>query len=201
MSSFFQFVRNQYADLPLPQPPKDIGQATYVVTGANTGLGYQCVQHLFRMKAHRVILAVRSLDKGRTALDTIRRDTNSTTSGEVWQLDLQSSESVEGFAKRLDTLDRIDAFIANAGVITASFQTVDDLELSLAVNTVYTMLLALRVIPKLQRSARKHSIQPRLVFVSSSTAFGSRMDGYLESLSGNIFDAMSTEKGFKTLNQ
>ena len=47
---------------------------TAVVTGANTGLGYQTARALAAKGAH-VVLAVRNTDKGRAAADLIARAT------------------------------------------------------------------------------------------------------------------------------
>jgi len=201
MSGFTDFVRNQYADLPVPEPPADIANETYIVTGANSGLGRECVRHLFRMGAGRVILAVRSREKGETVLAALRGETGSTTAGEVWELDLASLDSVEAFARRLGTLDRLDALIANAGVVTTRFQAVEGLELSLLVNVVSTMLLGIRALPKLRESARRFGVQPRLVIVSSRTALDSKMKRVLEGLRGDVFDALSSEQSFSTFVQ
>ncbi len=171
------------------------------MTGANTGLGFECVKHLFRMGAGRIILAVRSCEKGEAALAAIRSETGIHDVGEAWELDLASFDSVEAFAKRLSMLDRLDALIANAGVVTTRFQTVEGMEMSLLVNVVSTMLLGFRALPKLQESARKFGIQPHLTVVSSRTAFGSNMKQAMDKLQGDVFDVLSTEKGFNTFVQ
>ncbi len=73
MPGFLGFVGEQYTHLPLATPPANIQNGTYVVTGANTGLGYECAKHLIRFGAGRVIIACRSLDRGNAALAKIRR--------------------------------------------------------------------------------------------------------------------------------
>jgi NAD(P)-dependent dehydrogenase (short-subunit alcohol dehydrogenase family) len=98
------------------------------------------------MGAKRIIMAVRTPSKGETALAAIRRETQRRDVGEVWELDLTSFNSVETFVKRISELDRLDALIANAGVVMGRFQTVQGLELSLLVNVVATMLLAFRAL-------------------------------------------------------
>ncbi|PCG95217.1 Short-chain dehydrogenase/reductase SDR [Penicillium occitanis (nom. inval.)] len=152
MPSFIDFARNQYTHLPIPEPPANIKDATYIVTGANTGLGYECAKHLFHMGAKRIILAVRTPSKGEAALATIRSETGRKDVGEVWELDLTSLDSVEAFAQRVNKLDRLDAIIENAGVVMTKFQLVEGIETSVLVNVVSTMLLAFRVLPKLQES-------------------------------------------------
>lgn len=203
MPRIMGFIRDQRTHLPMPQPPANIAEATYIVTGANSGIGLECAKHLSRMGANRIILAVRSFSKGETALSTIRSETGRPDVGEVWELDLASPKSVEDFAMRLNQLDRLDALIANAGVVTANFETVEEggMELSLVVNVVATMLLAFRALPKLEESARKVGSQTHLVVVSSNSAFESETEQHVGRLEGDIFDALSSEKNFKTLVQ
>jgi len=201
MPGFFDFVRNQYTDLPVPPAPANIANGTYIVTGANTGLGFECTKHLFRIGTGRIIMTARSLEKGEAALAAIRRETGRQAVGEVWELDLTSLDSVEAFARRIDTLERLDALIANAGVATARFETIEGMELSLVVNVVSTMLLAFRALPKLQESARRLGIQPHLVIVSSNAAFESNLERIMEQLQGDVFDGLSTKKGYKTMVQ
>lgn len=201
MPRFLNFVRDQYTDLPIPRPPANIADATYIVTGANSGLGFECTKHLFRMGTKRVILAVRSRSKGESALAAIRTATDRPDVGEVWELDLASLSSVEAFAKRIGQLDRLDALIANAGVAMGTFQLIEGMESTLMVNVVSTMLLALRALPKLHESARRLGIQTHAVIVSSNTSFESSAEKNVGSLQGDVLDALSVEKRFKTFVQ
>lgn len=195
------FIRDQYTTLPVPEPPRNIADATYIVTGANSGLGLECTKHLFRMGAKRIIMAVRTASKGESALTAIRNETGRQGVGEVWELDLTSPDSVEAFSQRVSILDRLDGLIANAGVVMGNFQTSEGLELSLLVNVVSTMLLVFRALPKLQESARKLVVQTHVVIVTSNTALESSMEHNISSLKGDVFDALSMEKNFKVLAQ
>ena len=191
MSGFLGFVAEQYTHLPLIDPPADVEKSTYIVTGANTGLGYECAKHLIEFGAARVIIAIRSVEKGNAALARLRKETGRASAGEVWELDLASLDSVEKFAKRVNGLDRIDAIIENAGVALLEFTKVDDIEMSLMVNVLATMLLAFRVLPKLKESAKKFNIQPRLVIVSSGTGLYPMLKGKLDNVEDNLFQTMS----------
>lgn len=195
------FVCDQYTKLPIPEPPADIANATYIVTGANSGLGFECAKHLVRMGAKRIIMAVRSRSKGEVALSTIRSETGRQDAGELWELDLASLDSVEAFARRISALDRLDALIANAGVATSEFKLVEGVETSLVVNVISTMLLAFRALPKLRESARRLDALTRLVIVSSNTALEPEMEQSVGSLRGEVFDALSVEKDFRTFVQ
>ena len=107
---------------------------TAVVTGANTGLGYETALALASRGA-RVVLAVRNLDKGKAAADLIARRTPGSDVS-VQELDLTSLASVEDAAEALRTsLDRIDLLINNAGVMmTPKASTKDGFELQFGTN-------------------------------------------------------------------
>jgi NAD(P)-dependent dehydrogenase (short-subunit alcohol dehydrogenase family) len=98
---------------------------TAVVTGANTGLGFQTATAL-AAKGARVVLAVRNLEKGKEALDRITA-ANPGAEVELQSLDLASLASIRTAAAELETgHDRIDLLINNAGVMLPPKQTTDD---------------------------------------------------------------------------
>lgn len=96
-----------------------------VVTGANTGIGYQTAAALAYRGAH-VVLAVRNLEKGNAALSRIvaarpRADVT------LQALDLSSLDSVRSAADALRTAyPRIDLLINNAGVMWTPKQVTED---------------------------------------------------------------------------
>lgn len=82
-----------------------------------SGLGYEAAKHVARSNAARIILAVRTVSKGEEAAETLKHEIpNWKGVVDVWQLDLTNFESSIAFSKRLATLDRLDVYIANAGV-------------------------------------------------------------------------------------
>src|SRR5271155_153287 len=84
-----------------------------VITGANTGLGYETAAALAGHRAH-VVLAVRNLDKGKDAAARIAADSPHADIA-VQELDLTSLESIRGAAEQLrSSYDRIDLLINNA---------------------------------------------------------------------------------------
>jgi NAD(P)-dependent dehydrogenase (short-subunit alcohol dehydrogenase family) len=105
-----------------------------VVTGANTGLGYETAAALASRGA-RVVLAVRNLDKGKAAADLILRRTPGADVS-LQELDLTSLASIEDAAEQLRAdLDRIDLLINNAGVMmTPKGTTKDGFELQFGTN-------------------------------------------------------------------
>ena len=123
---------------------------TAVITGANTGLGFETAAALAAKGAH-VVLAVRDLDKGNDAAARItaaHRDADV----EVQKLDLSSLESVRAAADELRSRhDAIDLLINNAGVMmTPKATTKDGFELQFGTNHLghfaFTGLLLDRVL-------------------------------------------------------
>ena len=171
----------------LPYPTKDFSGQTIVVTGSNTGLGLEAARHFTRLNAEKVILAVRNLDKGEVAKNSIEESTQRHGVVEVWQLDLSSYESVKQFANRTSGLKRLDIFFENAAVATQNFRMAEDNELTITTNVVSTFLLGLLVLPKLRESATRFNITPYLNVTNSSVhalpTFPQRRDAnILESL-------------------
>jgi NAD(P)-dependent dehydrogenase (short-subunit alcohol dehydrogenase family) len=98
---------------------------TAVITGANTGLGYETAAALAAKGAH-VVLAVRNLEKGRAAAERISAATPG-ASVAVQELDLSSLESVRAAAEELKARhDAIDLLINNAGVMFTPRSTTKD---------------------------------------------------------------------------
>ena len=75
---------------------------TVLVTGANTGIGYETARALAGKNA-RVLLACRSMDKGRAARDRILA-LHPNADIKVVQLDLGSLESIREAADQIRTL-------------------------------------------------------------------------------------------------
>ena len=107
---------------------------TAVITGANTGLGYETAAALAAKRAH-VVLAVRNLDKGNEAARRLEQATPG-ASVTVQELDLTSLESVRAAADELRSEhDTIDLLINNAGVMfTPKATTKDGFELQFGTN-------------------------------------------------------------------
>jgi NAD(P)-dependent dehydrogenase (short-subunit alcohol dehydrogenase family) len=119
MNSIAATRKWQEADVP------DQSGRVAVVTGANTGIGYQAAAVLAYRGAH-VVLAVRDLEKGNAALSRIvaARPGADVT---LQALDLTSLDSVRCAADALrSAYPRIDLLINNAGVMLTPKQTTKD---------------------------------------------------------------------------
>ena len=122
-----------------------------VVTGANTGLGFETARALAARGAS-VVLAVRNLEKGKEAAARIAVAAPD-ASVTVQELDLASLDSVRAAAAELQAAhQRIDLLICNAGVMYPPRQrTADGFELQFGTNHLghfaLTGLLLDRMLP------------------------------------------------------
>lgn len=135
---------------------------TVMVTGANTGIGYQTARALAGRGAH-VVLACRNERKGRDAISGVMKDQPS-GSVSYLRLDLADLASVaecaSRFAERHDTLDLL---INNAGVMMPpESRTEQGFELQIGVNHLGHFALTGHLLPQLQAASA-----PRVVNVSS----------------------------------
>jgi NAD(P)-dependent dehydrogenase (short-subunit alcohol dehydrogenase family) len=98
---------------------------TAIITGANSGLGFETATALAAKGAH-VVLAVRNLDKGKAAADRITAATPDARV-ELQNLDLGSLDGVRAAAAEIKAgHPRIDLLINNAGVMYPPKQTTTD---------------------------------------------------------------------------
>lgn len=105
-----------------------------VVTGANTGLGFETAKAL-AAKGARVVLAVRNLDKGKEAASAIAAATPGADLT-LQELDLGSLASVRSAADEIRTAhDHVDLLINNAGLMyPPKGTTADGFELQFGTN-------------------------------------------------------------------
>lgn len=143
---------------------------TAIVTGANTGIGFETALELAR-KGARVILACRSAQKGQAAVERLRgEDSGFDVSLEL--LDLSDLDSVRAFAARVRSAhDRLDLLILNAGVmVPPESKTAQGFELQFGVNHLGHFALTGELLPLLQQTDGA-----RVVAVSSIAAQQGKM--------------------------
>ena len=114
---------------------------TYVITGANSGIGLSAARELAG-KGARVILAVRNTTKGEEAARTIPGET------EVRALDLADLGSVRAFAEAID--EDVDVLINNAGVMNIPLaKTRDGFEMQFGTNHLGHFALTNLLLPRI----------------------------------------------------
>ncbi|MFX1252918.1 MAG: oxidoreductase [Promethearchaeota archaeon] len=133
-----------------------------IVTGANSGIGYETARALVH-KGATVILACRNKDKGEAAVRQIDQEYLE-AKVELMQLDLADLASVRRFADEFTShYDRIGILINNAGIMTTPFgKTVDGFELQFGTNHLGHFALTGLLLDLLVRTT-----QARVVTVSS----------------------------------
>lgn len=98
---------------------------TAIVTGANSGIGFEAAKELARNGAH-VVMACRSPLKAQASADAIT-DEVPDASLEVMDLDLADLASIRAFATAFGAShDRLDLLVNNAGVMMTPYRTTVD---------------------------------------------------------------------------
>ena len=114
---------------------------TYIITGANSGIGLAAARALGAAGA-RVVLAVRSVDKGNTAATTIPGDR------EVRRLDVADLSSIRAFADEWE--GDVDVLVNNAGVMAVpESRTADGFEMQIGTNHLGHFALTNLLLPRI----------------------------------------------------
>jgi NAD(P)-dependent dehydrogenase (short-subunit alcohol dehydrogenase family) len=129
----------------------DLSGKTAVVTGANSGLGYETAVALAGHGAH-VVMACRDEGRGTEALQRVRAEAQG-ASAELSLLDLADLASVRKFAEAYaGERGQLDILVNNAGVMALDErrQTADGFEMQLGTNHLGHFALTGRLLPQLQ---------------------------------------------------
>jgi NAD(P)-dependent dehydrogenase (short-subunit alcohol dehydrogenase family) len=103
----------------------DLTGNVIIVTGANSGIGYEAAK-AFARKGANVILACRNLEKAAAALAELQAEIPN-AQAEIMQLDLASQASVHQFANAFKAkYDRLDVLVNNAGIMMVPYATTED---------------------------------------------------------------------------
>lgn len=154
---------------------------TFVVTGANTGIGFATAQALAAKHA-KVVLACRNADKGAKAIARLKA-AQPDADVELSLLDLASLASVREFAVRFQVLHRqLDGLINNAGVMIPPLgRTADGFETQFGCNFLGPFALTGLLLPVLSRT-----VGARVVTLSSIAHWVGRID----------FSNLNAERGY-----
>ncbi|MEO8445001.1 MAG: SDR family NAD(P)-dependent oxidoreductase [Gammaproteobacteria bacterium] len=158
----------------------DLTGKTALVTGANSGLGYEAMRVLAMRGAH-VICAARTLEKAREACASVQGRTTPVA------IELTDFPSIVSGTDAVQALGMpIDMLILNAGIMALpELEQVNGLEKQFVTNHLGHFIVGNRLLPQVQAAP-----QGRVVVLTSS--------GYQWAPEAGIeFDNLSGERGYK----
>lgn len=142
------------------QDMPDLTGKVVVVTGANSGLGFESSK-AFATKGAHVVMTARSLEKGEKARTEILAEVPNATL-DLMRLDVGDLSSVREFAAAFKAkYDRLDILLNNAGLMAIPRQeTVDGFEMQIGVNHLGHFVLTGELIDLITRTpnARIHNV-------------------------------------------
>ncbi|MFN3256778.1 MAG: oxidoreductase [Ilumatobacter sp.] len=148
---------------------------TILITGANSGIGFEAARALAANGAH-VVLACRSVPKAEEAAATIA-GTDPSGSTEILEMDLADLDSVASAARTfLDTHDRLDVLVNNAGLMATPLKhTVQGYEMQFGVNHLGHFALTGHLLDVLAASGTD-DVPARVVTISSQAHRQGKID-------------------------
>ena len=165
---------------------------TVVVTGANSGIGWQAAKQ-FAARGARVVLACRDVERAKQAADRIV-SANADADVEVAELDLADMTSVRAFGEQWH--DPLDLLVNNAGVMAPPTRasTRDGFELQFGTNHLGHFVLTGLLLPSLLATD-----SPRVVTVCSLAHHSGRPD-VVNGNSGGAYRAQQAYSNSKLAN-
>jgi NAD(P)-dependent dehydrogenase (short-subunit alcohol dehydrogenase family) len=162
----------------------DLAGKTAIVTGANSGIGFDEARAL-AAKGARVVLACRSEERGHSAAAQILRE-HPQAKAVPTPLDLADLASIRRFAAEfLSRFERLDILLNNAGIMMVPFgKTADGFERQFGTNHLGHFALTGLLLDGIRRTPRA-----RVVTVSSNAHRRSGID----------FDNLNAEKGYSRI--
>ena len=193
------FSKQTLSRVPAIPVRTELAGKTVLVTGANVGLGFEAVRNFLRLRPSLLIMGVRSVEKGEAAATALRREFLDARI-EVWELDMESFNSVQAFAARAEReLDRLHIAVLNAGLSKLKFERVHEggyHEVTIQVNYLATALLSFLLLPKL-RPTNSSSGPGRLSIVNSGASLGLSLEDPTDGRLLDSFDRPDKFDGFR----
>lgn len=157
--------------------PSQAGK-TFLVTGANSGLGFGTSKELAR-KGAKVVMTARNMQKGEAAVAAIKQEVPNADLV-LMQLDLADVKAVEKFAESFKSqFSQLDVLINNAGVMMPNTRqtTKQGFELQFGTNHIGHFVLTNQLLPVLENTPNS-----RIVTLSSLVAKMGKADIYWNDL-------------------
>ncbi|KAI4599101.1 hypothetical protein KJ359_002058 [Pestalotiopsis sp. 9143b] len=180
----------------------DLAGKIILVTGSNVGLGLESVRQFLKLRPSRVIMAVRSLEKGEAAAAVLRVEFP-VANIQVWEIDMASFRSVQDFTARLErdlNGGRLHIAVLNAGLSKLRFERAEEgshRESTIQVNYLATALLALLLLP-LMRPTTSSPEPGRLSVVNSEAALPVELEDPAE---GGLLDSLDPAEMYDGFSQ
>ncbi len=171
-----------------PQRLGNLSDKTYLITGANTGTGFEAAKILLT-KGAEVVMLNRNEQKSNKAIADIKEQLGANTKVSFIKMDLAELSSVRHAAEEVNkTVSRIDALICNAAIAQVAKQTftTDGFERNLGINHYGHFLLANLLFDKVEQTGG------RIVVVAS--------EGYKMGLKTIQFEDMNFDKNYHPNN-
>ena len=183
-------------------PTQSFAGKTVLITGANAGLGFEAALKFATLGASRLIFGVRSLQRGKEACARICQQTGYNSNNiQLYELEMSSFDSGKEFARRISKEEPIDIAILNAGLVAPSFRlSPEGHEMSMQVMVLSTALLAILVLPQLQKSAQLSKRPTHLELVTSIACRTNKIDCFSKS-DAAILDQVSQPTFFGSQRQ
>ncbi|QRV95483.1 short chain dehydrogenase [Ceratobasidium sp. AG-Ba] len=178
-------------------PWADLQGKTTIVTGANSGIGYECARTFASMGA-RVVLACRNECRGEDAKQKIIQETGN-DKVEMEVLDFTSLGSVREFVNRWEKREskQVDVLLNNAGVMMAFLKlTVDGFEQTYQTNHLSHVLLTVLLLNRGYMSPTG-----RIISVSSVLAYHSDLLDNSNADNGDLITKYNAEFGTKLTSE
>ena len=152
---------------------KDLSGKTYIVTGANSGVGFETTQQLVKQGAH-VTMACRRVEAGEEAAKSFGALKGSY---DIIRCDLADLQSVKKFVHSFSSNHtRLDGLVCNAGMVNMDSKpryTEDGFEITMAASFFGHFLMTEMLLETLKKSAPS-----RMVILSSVVHAGSPKNRY-----------------------
>ncbi|KAF9055052.1 NAD(P)-binding protein [Hymenopellis radicata] len=224
MGNAVAIFKESFPPSPKYAPSKDMPDLTgkvVIVTGANTGVGYETVKALLEHNA-KVYLAARSQDKALAAIEKLKSETGG-KEAIFLRLDLASLADIKRSAEEFKSKeDQLHILINNAGIMRPPLSdlTKDGYDMQFGTNVLGHFYFTTLLLPVLEKAARAEPPDAkgdvRVVNVSSAGIYSwtkndlawdsfrdgpgrkklSSMDLYVQSKVGNVLFSQELARRF-----
>ena len=155
----FWVLATQFYRIP-KVPQVNLTGRTILITGANSGMGYDLARHLIKSRPETLVIVCRRLDAGEKARKEILAELppDHGVDVRVWYADMMDFASVKALGERAEKeLGRLDILVSNAGINTGlkvddMVFTKDGWERNVETNILSAFLLIFLLLPLLHRT-------------------------------------------------